>query len=88
MNFSPAWIVALLGQRDSLPMREISIGHLSVLLALVGMGLSDGDVLMLYDYFDLGKCGNVAIQQFVDLLLPINNEALRNAVIKRVAIDL
>jgi Ca2+-binding EF-hand superfamily protein len=50
--------------------------------------MSGGDLTMLFECFDAGGCGKVSNKNFVEVLLPINNEALRNAVTKRIATDL
>jgi Ca2+-binding EF-hand superfamily protein len=88
MNFSPAWILAILHQNNLHSTCEFTISHLNTLLQMIGMDLSSNDILLLFDCFDPKKSGQVSTKSFIDFLLPLNNEVLRNVVAKRIASDL
>jgi hypothetical protein len=58
MNFSPAWILAILHQNDQSTC-EFTVTHLKTLLTIVEIDLTTDDLMLLFDYFDVKKTGKV-----------------------------
>lgn len=60
MNFSPAWILALLKRNDEQNLNYFTISNLDSLLRMIGLDLPNPDVVTLFEYFDLKNQGKVS----------------------------